>query len=216
MPEHTRDFRKLPLDQDDPEKVLDRARIRELMEYERYCRDNGLYDEAAACYSDDARIHVSWFDGPASEYWERTRKAHGAGSRHKVFSTAVFLNGDKAVAETQAMMLSPRMSIQGCEMDMVSHVRIFARLERRGGAWRIVYGDCVYERDELIPVTPGATVPDLSSQVQGYRESYKNLSYVLSLQGLPAGDDLPGDDRPETVRKLYDGTSRWMFEDERA
>lgn len=96
-------------------------------------------------------------------------------------------------------------------MDMVSHVRIFARLERRGGEWEIVYGDCIYERDELVPATPGPQVPDLTDKVRGYRESYRNLSYVLSLQGLPSGDDLPGDDKPETVQRLYDETNAWMF-----
>lgn len=206
-----RDFRKLPLNQNDEAQFEDRMKIRELMEYERCCRDNGLYDEAAACYSPDAVIHVSWFNGPAAEYWQRTKNAHGAGSKHKIFTTAVFLNGDKAVAETQTMMLSPRVQIEGCEMDMISHVRIFARLEKRDGQWKIVYGDCIYERDELLPAVPGTKVPDLSEAEKNYRESYKNLSYVLSLQGLPSGDDLPGDDRPETVQKLYDETNAWMF-----
>lgn len=209
-----KDFRKLPLNQQNPENVLDREKIRELMAYERYCRDNGLYDEAAGCYSDDAKIHVSWFNGPAKEYWEKTKQANGGGSKHKIFSTAVFLNGDKAVAETQVMMLSPRITIQGCDMDMVSHARIFARLVKRDGEWQIVYGDCIYERDELIPATPGQKVPDLAPLVKDYRESYRNLSYVLSLQGLSSSQDLPGDDKPETVQKLYDETNQWLFENQ--
>lgn len=209
-----KDFRKIPLDQKNPKSVMDRMKIRELMEYERYCRDNGLYDEAASCYSDDAQIHVSWFNGPASEYWEKTKQAHGSGSKHKIFSTAVFINGNKAVAETQVMMLSPRINIQGCDMDMQSQARIFARLIKRDDEWKILYGDCIYERDELIPSTPGTKVPDLAPLVKDYRESYRNLSYVLSLQGLTSGQDLPGDDKPETVQKLYDETSRWMFEDD--
>ena len=209
--EDVNDFRKLPLNQSDRAAFEDRLKIRELMEYERYCRDNDLCDEAAACYSDDAQIHVSWFNGSAKEYWERTKQAHGGGSKHKIFSTAVFLHGDKAVAEMQVMMLSPRVKLEGGDADMISYARIFARLERRGGEWKIVYGDCIYERDELIPATPGAKLPDISSEVQKYRESYRNLSYVLSLQGLSSRDDLPGDDKPETVRALYDETNRWMF-----
>lgn len=211
MNEKMNDFRKLPLDQKNAENFADRMKIRELMEYERYCRDSGLYDEAAGCYSDDAKIHVSWFNGPASEYWERTKKAKGAGSKHKIFSTAVFLHGEKAVAETQVMMLSSRIKIQECEFDMISYARIFARLEKRSGEWKIVYGDCIYERDELIPSTPSKNAPDISPLVKNFRESYRNLSYVLSLEGLSAGQDLPGDDKPETVRKLYDETNAWMF-----
>lgn len=207
-----KDFRKIPLDQKDPGAFTDRLKIRELMEYERYCRDNGLFDEAASCYSDDAEIHVSWFNGPAKEYWEKTKQANGGGSKHKIYSTAVFVNGNKAVAETQVMMLSPRVNIQGCDMDMHSYARIFARLVKRDGEWKIQYGDCIYERDELVPATPGEKVPDIAPLVKDYRESYKNLCYVLSLQGLKSGQDLPGDDKPETVQKLYDETSRWMSE----
>lgn len=207
-----KDFRKLPLDQTQKDGFIDRLKIRELMEYERYCRDNGLYDEAAGCYSKDAIIHVSWFHGAAKEYWQKTKQARGAGSRHKIFSTAVFIHQNKAVAETQVMMLSPRITIQGCDMDMVSYARIFARLVKQNEEWKIVYGDCIYERDELIPATPGRNVPDVSPMVKEYRESYRNLSYVLSLQGLQAEQDLPGDDKPETVQKLYDETNRWIFE----
>lgn len=207
------DFRKIPLDQKNQEEFLDRMKIKELMEYERYARDNGLYDEAASCYSDDAKIHVSWFNGPASEYWKRTKQAKGSGSKHKIFSTAVFLNGNKAVSEMQVMMLSPRINIKGCGMDMISYARIFARLIKRDGEWKIVYGDCIYERDDLIPSTPGENVPDIASEVKDYRESYRNLSYVLLLQGLKSGQDLPGDDKPETVEKLYNETSKWMFDE---
>lgn len=205
------DFRKIPLNQKNSRNFIDRAKIRELMEYERYCRDNGLYDEAESCYSDNAQIHVSWFSGPASEYWKKTKEAKGSGSKHKIFSTAVFLNGDKAVAETQVMMLSPRINVQGCSMDMISYARIFARLVKHDDEWKIAYGDCIYERDELVPSTPSDKVPDIASSVKDFRESYRNLSYVLSLQGLKSSQELPGDDKPETVKKLYDETSKWLF-----
>lgn len=208
-----KDFRKIPLDQKNRANFEDRLKIRELMEYERYARDNGLYDEAAACYSEDAKIHVSWFDGPASEYWEKTKQAKGSGSKHKIFSTAVFINGDKAVAEMQVMMLSSRINIEDCKMDMISQARIFARLIKRNDEWKILYGDCIYERDELIPATPGKNIPNIANLVKDYRKSYCNLSYVLSMQGLKPGQDLPGDDKPETVEKLYDETNKWMFDE---
>ncbi|WP_252902306.1 hypothetical protein [Paucilactobacillus hokkaidonensis] len=59
-------------------------------------RDNGLYDQEAACYSDDAQIHVSWYDGPAKGYFEKVSAANGGGSKHKINSTSVWTNGDKA------------------------------------------------------------------------------------------------------------------------
>jgi len=44
----TKNFYDIPLDQSDKQAFQDRAEIRELLEYERYCRDNGLYDQEAA------------------------------------------------------------------------------------------------------------------------------------------------------------------------
>lgn len=205
------DFRHLPFQQDDA-SVLERAKIRELLEYERYCRDYGLFDEAAACYSDDAQIHVSWFNGPAKDYWEQTKRATGAGSRHKIFSTAVFLRGEKAAAEMQVMMLSPRIKIEGCELDMISYARIIAQLVKQDGIWKIQYGDCVYERDQLLPAAPGQAVPPLPETAMQYRESYRNLCYVLSMQGIASGQDLPGDDQPETVQELYRKITKWILE----
>lgn len=45
MNEKIKDFRKLPLDQKNAESFADRMKIRELMEYERYSHDGGLYDK---------------------------------------------------------------------------------------------------------------------------------------------------------------------------
>ncbi|MBD5095125.1 MAG: hypothetical protein HDT26_12805 [Subdoligranulum sp.] len=44
------DFRKIPFRQDDA-SVLERAKIRELPGYERYCRDYGFFDEAAETFA---------------------------------------------------------------------------------------------------------------------------------------------------------------------
>ena len=129
----------------------------------------------------------------------------------KVFSTSIFLNGEKAVAEMQVMMLSPRVEMDGCSVDLVSYARIFARLVRRDDVWKIQYGDCIYERDELIPAAPYNGQVVLPKEVGQYRESYRYLSCILSLQGAAVGTDLPGEDLPGTVEKLYDETNRWMF-----
>ncbi len=68
---------------------------------------------------------------------KKTRNAKGAVSKHKIFSTVVFLNGDKAVEEIQVMMLSPRINIKGCFMYMTSPARIFARLVMENKIWRL-------------------------------------------------------------------------------
>ena len=41
--------------------------------------------------------------------------------------------------------------------------------------------------------------PTLLESVWEYQESYRNLSYILSLQGVASRQDLPRDDLPETI-----------------
>lgn len=154
---------------------------------------------------------MTWFDGTAKEYFDITKSSKESGAKHKAFSTVVFVNGEKAVAEIQVMMLSPRKVVNDCEVDMVSYARVFMRLKKLDGQWKIVYGDCIYERDELLPVAPDGKMPALPEAVKDYRESYRYLSYVLSIQGFESQQDLPGDDCPETVEGLYAETNQWMF-----
>ncbi|KRN18142.1 nuclear transport factor 2 family protein [Lacticaseibacillus camelliae] len=204
-------FYDAPLDQTDKQALADRAEIRELLEYERYTRDNGLYAQEAACYSDDAQIHVSWYDGPAKGYFEKLAQANGGGSKHKINYTTVWVNGTKAIGEMTVMMLSPRIKLDGQAVDLHSYARIFTRLEKQNGVWKILSGDCIYERDELVPVVPGQPIKIDTQELASYRESYQGLCYVLARTGLKSSADLPGDDKPVTVEKVYADASNWFF-----
>lgn len=204
-------FFDIPLDQSDKQAVADRAEIRELLEYERWARDNNHYDFEAACYSDDAEIHVSWYDGPAQGYFDAVAKANGGGAKHKIYYTTVWVNGDRAVAEMPVMMLSPRIEVDGQKLDLHSYARIFTRLKKQNGVWKIFDAACIYERDELTPVVPGLPINIDTKELASYRESYQGLCYVLSRTGHEATDDEAGDDKPETVEKLYSDASKWFF-----
>lgn len=206
-----KNFYDLPLNQTDKQAFQDRAEIRELLEYERYCRDNGLYDQEAACYSDDAQIHVSWYDGPAKGYFEKVSAANGGGAKHKINSTSVWINDDKAISEMTVMMLSPRTKLDGQEVDLHSYARIFSRLQKINDQWQLVNGDCIYERDELVPVIPSAPINIDTKELASYRTSYQGLCYVLARTGLQSSQDLPGEDKPETVAKVYRDASEWFF-----
>jgi len=85
------------------------------------------------------------------------------------------------------------------------------RLEKKNGTWKILDGDCIYERDELIPVVPGQPIQIDTKELASYRESYQGLCYVLKRTNLPSSQDLPGEDQPETVEKVYSDASKWFF-----
>ena len=204
-------FYDTPLDQTDKQAFADRAEIRELLEYERYTRDNGLYVQEGACYSESAQIHVSWYDGSAKGYFAKLAAANGGGAKHKINYTTVWVNGTKAIGEMSVMMLSPRIKLDGQAVDLHSYARIFTRLEKENGTWKILDGECIYERDELVPVVPGQPITIDTQELAAYRESYQGLCYVLARTGLTSSTDLPGEDKPETVAKVYQAASNWFF-----
>ncbi len=77
--------------------------------------------------------------------------------------------------------------------------------------WKLVNGDCIYERDELVPVIPSAPINIDTKELASYRTSYQGLCYVLARTGLQSNQDLPGEDKPETVAKVYRDASDWFF-----
>ena len=71
------------------EDVMDKVNIRELIEFERYCRDYMHWDEMRTCYHDDAYVVVSWMKGGVDAFIEGSRK-RPAPAKHKIFDTLVW------------------------------------------------------------------------------------------------------------------------------
>ncbi|EAE9169160.1 hypothetical protein D3Y79_15135 [Listeria monocytogenes] len=204
-------FFDIPLNQEDELTTKEKLKIKELLEYDRYCRDNGHFKQMAECYSEQSFVRVSWFNGTGKEYCKRLEAAGGGGAKHKINYTIVWVNGNKAIGEMTVAMLSPRQTLKSEEFDLISYARILTRVQKENGIWKIMQGDCIYERDELISVFPGEKIAINREKLNSYRASYKGLSYVLSLTGEKSDQELPGEDKPETIEKLYDEASSWIF-----
>ena len=50
------------------ETLLDKENILELIQFERFCRDNALWDSMRSCFAEDSRVNISWFDGTGEEF----------------------------------------------------------------------------------------------------------------------------------------------------
>lgn len=205
--------------QDDAKSMLEKHNITKLLEYERYCRDMFRFDEQKECYAKESRVRITWYDGDGREFVERS-KTMSEGSphedglystpRHKIYNTLVWLNGDKAVAEMQCMM-GGYHTIDGVEYHRLGWARLLYRVVKEEGVWKVAGLDCIYERDMLIPVVAQDNVQIDPKEFEKYRPSYKCVSWLFEKTGLPCSQDLPGDDKPETVQKLYDETSEWLY-----
>ena len=118
-------------------------------------RDQGRWPELLATFVPDGQISISWFSGSFGEFVDRCRRSFEAGqrSKHQIFPSIVRLADDRAVAETNIVILV-RQNIGGAAVDMTSNARFLDRLERRLGRWAIVERTAIYERDRLDPVEP--------------------------------------------------------------
>ena len=213
-------FRETPVFQDTMEEMLEKHNIEKLIQYERYCRDNFLFDQQKECFAQQSRVRITWYDGDGREFVERSRKMSAGrpegdalyrGPKHKIYNTFVWLNGDKAVAETQTMMFAYH-DLDGNTYARNGWARLLYRVQKIDGVWKIRGLDCIYERDLLLPVTPDYDF-DTETDFSKYRKSYQCISYLFDHGGMPNNNELPGDDRPELVEALYTEADAWLRSD---
>lgn len=186
-------------------ELRQRYLVREIVEYERYCRDYGLWDEMGHLFADDAAVRISWYNGSGREFVEASKKMQGA--YHKLHNTIVRVAGKRAAAESIAQIHS-RQCVAGRQRDLISFVRLLYRLRETDAGWQICGIDCIYERDLLIPALEEAE----RSKLACFRPSYCCLGYVLNSLGAPVNNELPGEDRPELVDALYGQCGDWLRE----
>ena len=213
-------FRETPVYQDTMEEMLEKHNIEKLLQYERYCRDNYLFDQMKDCYSDESRVRITWYDGDGKQFVERSAKASERsrsedpaalykGPKHKIYNTFVWLNNDKALAEMQCLM-GAYHELNEHEYLRYGWARLLYKVQKEDGIWRIKGLDCIYERDFLVPVTPDNGF-DTDIDFSEYRKSYQCISYLFDKGGTPNNNELPGDDRPELTEALYEEADAWLY-----
>ena len=191
------------------------SEIADVILKERQGRDRGWFEQEAACFHDDSRVRITWFDGPGAEFVRMSseRYADGVQPNHRLSPPVVHVNGQRAVAEVPAE-ISVVQDFSGVRAYIVAYTRLLYRLEKREGVWKISQFDCIYERDTLVPVRYGATIhldPDILAR---FRPSYMYLGYHLHEIGLTVREDLFGDDQPDAVATLYREAFAWSVASE--
>ena len=179
---------------DDPRHLaaLDEHEIAALLVRWGHARDSDDWDTLAACFHDDATIHISWISAPAAEFVARSRemaaaRKPGSHIKHLITGPWVRLNGARAFSRCH-VDLCIRADIGGHEFDVQAWFRFFDLLEKRDGVWRIVTRTAVYEKDRMDPVDAGA-VPDrllADMDFSGLPAAARHLCYLQQLSGRPA------------------------------
>lgn len=191
------------------QEMVDKFSVKELIEFERFSRDNAQWEAMKTCYAPGSKVTVSWLEGTGAEFVEASRHMKGY-APHQVHNTLLWVNGDKAVAITLAT-IQWRTTIGGRPAELDSDIKMLFRAQKVAGAWQLVSLNGIYEKDMLLPVSPTNDMVVPTDEIATYRSSYANLTYVLRKDGQTVNPDLPGIDRPELVDELYQQAENWLL-----
>lgn len=191
------------------QSIIDKADIKELLEFERFCRDNALWDEMHKCFAKDSYVKISWYQGTGHGFVEGSKNNFTTRAPHKIYNTEIWLIGNKAVAIMMAT-IGMRMQIDGYPVELSSDAKLIFRTEKIDGIWYIVGFESIYEEDRIVPVLPNSNINIPADKIANYRKSYACMIYMMERLGMTVNENLPGIDRPDSVEKLYKETNEWL------
>ena len=186
--------------------------ITQLVLRERQSRDRAWWSQMAECFHEDSTVLVSWMNGSGAEFVAGSKAMTERGIRgvHRLAPPVVYVNGDRGVVEVPGV-IEVRGDLGGVQGDHLASVRFLYRVQRDDGeTWLIRALTCIYEQDSMTPAVPGTEITVDEEKFLSFRESYRCISYALSLRGATVPDDLYGDDQPERVAELYSDAFAWM------
>ncbi|MGH6771623.1 MAG: nuclear transport factor 2 family protein [Xanthobacteraceae bacterium] len=188
--------------------LADEAACADLIQRWGHYRDQRRWPELLSTFHPDGEIAVSWFRGPFAQFVDACKR--GGMSKHLLFPSVVRVAGERAVAETNVVILV-RQEIDNLAVDMTSRSRFLDRLECRGGEWRILERAAIYEQDRLDPVVPSEAFTRMmqTADVAKYPEPYRSMAFRLAAAGRGLAEPVHHDGAPATdeLRARY---SAWL------
>ena len=199
----------------DVQQMLDEYEVRRVRQVWAFARDHGEWDTMRACFHPDATVCVAWYSGPVSTFLERTiamaaERAPEHRSKHWFGNSRVAVKGDRAILETDAMVMN-RDRLEGKLVDFTIYLRLYDRMERRGGQWKILRMDGIYDKDRIDPVIPGSLPLSWFDglRLAGPSSAVGLMRWRAEKRGGKVSSDiaLAG---PESERKLRAAAEAWL------
>lgn len=136
------------------------------------------------------------------------------------------MRGIKALSISFCTMTS-RFERQGFEYDKISTVRLLSRLERlhtsasqsstsasrpSTSVWKLLTLECIYIRDSIVPAAPHPSdaVAPCFAAASKFPRAYRYSAWLLSTIGIESRDDLPREDDPDGVARVFADSRRWI------
>lgn len=191
-------------------EIEDRLAIRDLIQNWVVWRDAGDWERFATVWHPDGRMMATWFQAPAAEFIEASRKGwdKGVSILHFLGGQAIDLAGNRAISQTK-MTISQRAKVHDVLVDVVCTGRFFDFVEKRGGKWGMMLRQPIYEKDRMDPVDPAAKLTLDPALLAKFPEGYRHLGYLQTQIGYTVKTDMPGLKGAE-VQALYARGKDWL------
>lgn len=152
-------------------------------------RDSARWEELEDLFQKDATISISWFDGAAKSFVEKSRLMVDSGTpptKHWISSPRITLCGNRALSEADVMIMV-RSNTGPIELDVTSYTRFYDQFELdEDGRWRIHKRTGIYEKDRFDPVGPSFLfwAAYLFIPLSKYPKELRHLAFGLERNGL--------------------------------
>lgn len=173
-------------DQQIPAELIDRLAITQVIHDWVFYRDDGKFDQLVGLFAKNGRMTTNSASHGAAEFaaYGKALREAGVLSHHFPGPSQIRINGDKALSETQAMLMM-RGTGGGVEADITVLLRYLDRFVREDGSWKIEERTPVYIKDRVDAVIPGTPIPiDLDLFAQG-PPGCRFLIYSSRIAGAP-------------------------------
>lgn len=145
-------------------------------------RDLGEWEQLRDLFHPDGTIEITWFEGLGSDFVDGSMRMGTSDLRtkHLIGTPVVTFNGDKAIVETNAMIVGENVKLDlGCSV----HNRFYDLVEKRNGVWKLLRRQSVYDMGTF--TFPQGPVEIDKATVAKYPREYVALAYVLEKSGFP-------------------------------
>ena len=190
--------------------LIERARIREVIENWVLWRDSGDWERFRTVWHAEARMMATWFQGSAERFIEVSREGwnKGVSILHFLGGSSINVVGARAIAQTK-MTISQRAEVDGVACDVLCTGRFYDFFEKRDERWAIVLRQPIYEKDRIDPIDPGTVLKLDASLLVEFPEGYRHLAYAQTRIGFTVKRDMPMLKGAEVERLYADGAS-WL------
>jgi len=194
----------------DVEVLLEKQRIREVVENWVVLRDSGQWEKFKTVWHSDGVMMATWFQGHFEEFIKVSIEGwnKGVSILHFLGGCSVEVNGDRAIAQTK-MTITQRGPVDGVICDVVCTGRFYDFIEKREGRWGVVLRQPIYEKDRLNPLDPAANLQLDQELLNRFPEGYRHLAYIQTKLGFTVKLDMPQLKGP-AVEALYQRGQDWL------